>query len=140
MAASTCRRPRCGNGFHRRPTVDVPARSVIAGDATHRMRQRLGSSLAAARGFPASCHRAARDPDSDDNWFITDWMDTTRAQQAPSSASLLPDMLAEIAAQPAGNATPWCRTVGPGIVSGSAPTARSGNLRRSVGGAQRPAR
>ena len=36
-------------------------------------------------------------PDSDDDWFVTDWMDTTRAQQALSfQHHSWPDMRAEM--------------------------------------------
>ena len=37
------------------------------------------------------------DPDSDEDWFVTDWMDTTRAQQVLSfQHHSWPDMLAEM--------------------------------------------
>ncbi|QNJ91820.1 NAD(P)-dependent oxidoreductase [Mycolicibacterium fluoranthenivorans] len=56
---------------------------LIAGDDTHRMLQGdVGSSLAAARGLPGVLPPGRPgNPDSDDDWFITDWMDTTRAQE-----------------------------------------------------------
>lgn len=56
---------------------------LIAGDETHRMRQGdVGSALAAARGLPGVLPPGRPgDPDSDDDWFITDWMDTARAQE-----------------------------------------------------------
>jgi hypothetical protein len=39
------------------------------------------------------------DPDSDENWFVTDWMDTASAQQALSfQHHSWPDMLAEMRA------------------------------------------
>ncbi|MHA3020308.1 NAD-dependent epimerase/dehydratase family protein [Mycobacterium sp. BMJ-28] len=56
---------------------------LIAGDDTHRMRQGdVGASLAAARGLPGVLPPGRPgNPDSDDDWFITDWMDTARAQE-----------------------------------------------------------
>lgn len=74
---------------------------LIAGDASHRMLQGdVGASLAAARGLPGALPPGRPgDPDSDDGWFITDWMDTTRAQQALKfQHHAWPDMLAEIRA------------------------------------------
>lgn len=43
--------------------------------------------------------RRPGDPDSDENWFVTDWMDTRRAQQALGfQRHPWPDMLAEMRA------------------------------------------
>ena len=37
------------------------------------------------------------DPDNDDGWFVTDWMDTTRAQEALEFQHYSwPDVLAEL--------------------------------------------
>ncbi|MGW0160764.1 NAD-dependent epimerase/dehydratase family protein [Mycobacterium sp. NPDC003323] len=75
---------------------------LIAGDDTHRMRQGdVGPSLAAARGLPGVIPPGRPgNPDSDDDWFITDWMDTTRAQQMLKfQHHSWPDMLDEIHAQ-----------------------------------------
>lgn len=75
---------------------------LIAGDDTHRMRQGdVGSALAAARGLPGVLPPGRPgDPDSDDDWFITDWMDTTRAQEALKfQQHSWPDMLAEMRSQ-----------------------------------------
>ncbi len=84
-------------------TADVAGEILlIAGDDTHRMRQAdVGSALAAARGFPGVLPPGRPgNPDSDDDWFITDWMDTTRAQQALRfQHHSWPQMLDEIAAQ-----------------------------------------
>ncbi|MBJ7462817.1 MAG: NAD(P)-dependent oxidoreductase [Mycolicibacterium sp.] len=84
-------------------TADVAGEILlIAGDASHRMLQGdVGPSLAAARGLPGVIPPGRPgDPDSDDDWFITDWMDTTRAQQALQfQHHSWPDMLAEIRAQ-----------------------------------------
>lgn len=75
---------------------------LIAGDDTHRMRQGdVGAALAAARGLPGVLPPGRPgDPDNDDAWFITDWMDTERAQQMLKfQHHSWPDMLDEIAAQ-----------------------------------------
>jgi nucleoside-diphosphate-sugar epimerase len=91
------------SAFAAATTADV-AREIllIAGDASHRMLQGdVGPSLAAARGLPGVIPPGRPgDPDSDDDWFITDWMDTTRAQEALKfQRHSWPDMLAEIRAQ-----------------------------------------
>lgn len=83
-------------------TADVAGEVLlIAGDETHLHRQKdIGVALAAARGLP-DVLPAGRpgDPDSDDGWFVTDWMDTARAQQALSfQQHSWPDMLAEMRA------------------------------------------
>lgn len=81
-------------------TADV-AREIllIAGDDSHRLRQGdVGPTLAATRGL-AGVLPAGRpgDPTSDDGWFVTDWMDTARAQQALSfQHRSWPDMVAEM--------------------------------------------
>lgn len=75
---------------------------LIAGDDTHRMHQGdVGAALAAARGLPGVLPPGRPgNPDSDDDWFITDWMDTTRAQEALKfQHHSWPDMLDEIRAQ-----------------------------------------
>lgn len=75
---------------------------LIAGDDSHRLRHGdLGPTLAAARGLPAVLPRGRRgDPDSDDDWFVTDWMDTARAQHALSfQHHSWPDMVAEMQAR-----------------------------------------
>lgn len=57
---------------------------LIAGDDSHRVLQGdVGPALAAARGLVGGLPDGRKgNPDSDDDWFVTDWMDTTRAQQA----------------------------------------------------------
>ncbi|MCV7399940.1 NAD(P)-dependent oxidoreductase [Mycobacterium fragae] len=83
-------------------TADV-AREIllIAGDESHRLRQgQVGPALAAARGM-AGVLPGGRpgNPDSDDDWFVTDWMDTARAQQALNfQHHSWPDMVAEMRA------------------------------------------
>ena len=83
-------------------TADVVGETLlIAGDDSHRHRQRdVGAALAAARGL-SNVLPAGRpgDPDSDENWFVTDWLDTSRAQQALSfQHHSWPDMLTEMRA------------------------------------------
>jgi nucleoside-diphosphate-sugar epimerase len=66
-------------------TADV-AREIllIAGDDSHRVLQGdIASALAATRGITGGLPIGRKgDPNSDDDWFVTDWMDTTRAQEA----------------------------------------------------------
>lgn len=81
-------------------TADV-AREIllIAGDESHRIRQgEVGPALAAARGLPGVLPAGRPgNPDSDVDWFVTDWMDSTRAQQALSyQQHSWPDMIAEM--------------------------------------------
>src|ERR1700730_230505 len=81
-------------------TADVAGETLlIAGDDSHLLRQKeVGLALAAARGL-SDVLPAGRpgDPDSDENWFVTDWLDTTRAQHALSfQHHSWPDMLAEM--------------------------------------------
>jgi nucleoside-diphosphate-sugar epimerase len=83
-------------------TADVAGETLlIAGDDSHLLRQKeVGLALAAARGL-SDVLPAGRpgDPDSDENWFVTDWLDTTHAQQALSfQHHSWPDMLAEMRA------------------------------------------
>jgi D-erythronate 2-dehydrogenase len=90
------------SAFAAATTVDVVGETLlIAGDASHLHRQKeIGASLAAARGL-SDVLPAGRpgDPDSDENWFVTDWLDTDRAQQALSfQHHSWPEMLAEMRA------------------------------------------
>ncbi|MCH9700914.1 MAG: NAD(P)-dependent oxidoreductase, partial [Actinomycetia bacterium] len=65
-------------------TADVTREILlIAGDDSHRLLQgEVGSALAASRGLKDGLPIGRRgDPDSDDGWFVTDWMDTARAQE-----------------------------------------------------------
>ena len=83
-------------------TADVIGETLlIGGDESHLLRQgEVGKALAAARGLVDVLPEGRPgDPDSDEDWFITDWMDTTRAQQALSfQQHSWPDMLAEMRA------------------------------------------
>ncbi|MCC3313212.1 NAD-dependent epimerase/dehydratase family protein [Nocardia africana] len=72
---------------------------LIGGDASHRLRQcDIGASIAAASGLPGAIPRGLDgDPDSDADWFATDWMDTARSQDVLRfQHHSFPDMLAEI--------------------------------------------
>ena len=56
---------------------------LIGGDSTHRLTQGdIGPATAAAMGLVGGIPTGrAGDPDSDVNWFATDWMDVARAQE-----------------------------------------------------------
>jgi nucleoside-diphosphate-sugar epimerase len=84
-------------------TADVSGEILlIAGDESHHLRQgEVGPALAAALGVPGALPPGRPgDPDNDDGWFVTDWMDTTRAQEALKfQHHSWPDVLAELEAQ-----------------------------------------
>jgi nucleoside-diphosphate-sugar epimerase len=97
-------------------TADVAGEILlIAGDESHLHRQKdIGVALAAARGL-SDVLPAGRpgDPDSEEDWFVTDWMDTARAQQALSfQHHSWPDMIAEMHATAGWRRYPM-RLVGP---------------------------
>jgi D-erythronate 2-dehydrogenase len=97
-------------------TADVVGEILlIGGDESHLHRQKdIGLALAAARGL-SDVLPAGRpgDPDSDEDWFVTDWMDAARAQQALSfQQHSWPDMLAEMHAAAGWRRYPM-RLVGP---------------------------
>ncbi|MDT5010362.1 MAG: hypothetical protein QOH57_1979 [Mycobacterium sp.] len=81
-------------------TADVVGEVLlIAGDDSHRLRQReVGAALAAAVGLPGVLPVGRPgNPDSDDDWFIIDWMDASRAQDALNFQNhSWPDILAEM--------------------------------------------
>ncbi|MDY6998590.1 MAG: NAD(P)-dependent oxidoreductase [Actinomycetota bacterium] len=84
-------------------TADV-AREIllIAGDDSHRMLQSDAEvAMAESRGLKGGLVPGRKgNPDSDDDWFVTDWMDTTRAQEALQFQHYSwPDMMAEARAQ-----------------------------------------
>jgi nucleoside-diphosphate-sugar epimerase len=83
-------------------TADVAGEILlVGGDDSHLLRQgEVGKALAAARGLNnVLAVGRPGDPDSDEDWFVTDWLDTTRAQQALSfQHHSWPDMLAEMRA------------------------------------------
>jgi nucleoside-diphosphate-sugar epimerase len=75
---------------------------LIAGDDSHHLRQgQLGPTLSAALGVPNALPEGRPgNPDSDTDWFVTDWMDTTRAQEALGfQRHSWPDMVGELQAQ-----------------------------------------
>ena len=80
---------------------------LVGGDASHRVVQgAIGSAMAGALGL-ANVLPPGRpgDPDSDSNWFATDWMDTARAQEVLSfQGHSLPDLFEE-----AGTEVGWLR-------------------------------
>ncbi|GBG36280.1 NAD-dependent epimerase/dehydratase family protein [Mycobacterium montefiorense] len=88
--------------FSNATTADVIGETLlIGGDESHLLRQSdVGKTLAASRGL-VNVLPAGRpgDPDSEDDWYVTDWMDTARAQQALRfQRHPWPDMLAEMRA------------------------------------------
>ena len=83
-------------------TADVVGETLmIGGDASHRLLQGyLGPAITEAMGL-SDCYPTGRpgDPNDDDTWFVCDWMDTARAQQALGFQNhTLPDMLDEVRA------------------------------------------
>jgi nucleoside-diphosphate-sugar epimerase len=81
-------------------TADV-AREIllIAGDESHRhCYGDLAPALVSALGMPGAIPPGRPgNPDSDTDWFVTDWMDTTRAQEALQFQHYSwPEMLAEL--------------------------------------------
>jgi nucleoside-diphosphate-sugar epimerase len=99
---------------------------LIAGDESHHLRQgEVGPTMSAALGIAGALPEGRPgNPDSDTDWFVTDWMDTTRAQEALGfQHHSWPDMVAKLKAQ-AG----WKRYPGRLI----APIARAFLKRRSA--------
>jgi nucleoside-diphosphate-sugar epimerase len=99
---------------------------LIAGDDSHKLVQGdVGAALAATRGLVNALPEGRPgNPDSDDDWFVTDWMDTARAQEALAfQHHSWPDMLAEMRAE-AG----WTRH----LLRPAAPIARAILKRRSA--------
>jgi nucleoside-diphosphate-sugar epimerase len=92
-----------GTAFAAATTADV-AREIllIAGDESHKLLQKdVGPALAAALGLPGVLPEGRPgDPNDDDGWFLTDWMDTDRAQEALGfQRHSWPAMLAEMSAR-----------------------------------------
>jgi hypothetical protein len=83
-------------------TADVVGEILLIGGAeSHLLRQgEVGKALAAARGLTNVLPGGRPgDPDSDADWFVTDWMDTTRSQRVLSfQQHSWPEMLAEMRA------------------------------------------
>jgi nucleoside-diphosphate-sugar epimerase len=73
---------------------------LIGGDDTHRLIQgEVAPAMAAAMGLVGGLPTGLKgNPDSDDDWFNTDWMDTTRAQEVLGHQHhSWPEMLVETA-------------------------------------------
>lgn len=71
---------------------------LIGGDHTHRLLQRdIRDDVAAAMGLVGAMPSGLPgNPDADETWFATDWMDTARAQEVLSfQQHSFPDLLAE---------------------------------------------
>ena len=99
---------------------------LIAGDHSHRhCYGDLAPALVSALGMPGAIPPGRPgNPDSDTDWFVTDWMDTTRAQEALQFQQYsFPDMMAELA-----DKFRWAR--GPGRLL--APIAREVMKRRGA--------
>jgi len=81
-------------------TADVVGEILlIAGDESHQMTfGDIGPALSAALGIPGALPPGRPgDPGSDTDWFVTDWMDATRAQEALKFQHYsFPDMMAEL--------------------------------------------
>ena len=129
-----------GSAFAAATTADV-AREIllIGGDDSHKLLQKdVGPALAAALGLPGVLPEGRPgDPNDDDSWFLTDWMDTARAQEALAfQQHSWPAMLAEMSARMGWKRHPL-RLVAPLGAGVSRPPRRvpqcAGHLRRSVG-------
>jgi len=82
-------------------TADVLGQTLlIGGDDSHRLRQGdIGQSTSAAMGLVGALPRGRKgDPNDDDGWFATDWMDSATAQAVLKHQHYSwPEMLAETA-------------------------------------------
>ncbi len=75
---------------------------LIAGDDSHRILQSEAEvAMAGSRGLKGGLKLGRKgDPNSDEDWFVTDWMDTTRAQEALQFQHYSwPELLAEARAR-----------------------------------------
>lgn len=91
------------HAFSAATTAPVTGRTLlIGGDDSHRLRQgEIAASTAAAMGLVGGVPIGRNgDPDDDDAWFATDWMDTATAQAALGHQHhSWPQLLAETAAK-----------------------------------------
>jgi nucleoside-diphosphate-sugar epimerase len=90
------------SAFAAATTADCVGEILLIGgdDATHRLTQGdIGTAVAGAMGLVGAIPIGRRgNPDSDADWFATDWMDTTRAQEVLRFQHYsFPDMLTETA-------------------------------------------
>ncbi|OBK71052.1 NAD(P)-dependent oxidoreductase [Mycobacterium sp. 1274761.0] len=88
------------SAFAAATTADIVGETLmIGGDESHRLLQGdMGPAIVAAMGL-RDCYPAGRpgNPDDDAAWFVCDWMDTARAQEALAFQNhSWPDMLHEI--------------------------------------------
>jgi nucleoside-diphosphate-sugar epimerase len=83
-------------------TADVAGEILlVGGDDSHRLRQvEIAPALLGAIGLTGALNAGRPgNPDSNDDWFVTDWMDTSRAQEALGyQHHSWPDMLEEMRA------------------------------------------
>ncbi|WP_024803602.1 NAD(P)-dependent oxidoreductase [Nocardia sp. BMG51109] len=83
-------------------TDSVRETFLVAGDESHRLVQsEVGSALAEAMGLSGGLPKGRPgDPDNDEAWFATDWMDTTRSQEVLAyQQHSFPDMVNELRAK-----------------------------------------
>ena len=89
------------HAFAAATTADVVGRTLlIGGDDSHRLLQgEIAASTAAALGLVGGIPTGRKgDPDDDDGWFTTDWMDSTPAQEVLGHQQhSWPQLLAETA-------------------------------------------
>lgn len=108
-------------------TADVVGETLlIGGDDSHRhVYAEVAPAMAAAMGLlDGVAIGLAGDPDDDDSWFNTDWMDTARAQEALGfQHHSWADMLVEVA-----DKTGWKR----GLLRAASPLARVITTRREA--------
>ncbi len=92
-----------GAAFAAATTADVAGEILlIGGDDSHKLLQKdVGPALAGALGLPGVLPEGRPgDPNDNDSWFLTDWMDTARAQEALAfQQHSWPAMLAEMSAR-----------------------------------------
>lgn len=105
------------SAFAAATTADALGETLLIGgdDATHRLLQgEVAPAMAAALGLVGGMPTGLKgDPNDDAAWFATDWMDTTRAQQALGfQHHSWPDMLVETA-ESAGIRRPLLRVFAP---------------------------
>ena len=88
---------RGDDGRRRRRDPADRRRRVTPDAATATSRRRSSSALGIPGAIPPG---RPGNPDSDTDWFVTDWMDTTRAQEALKFQHYSwPDMVAELSAK-----------------------------------------
>ncbi|CDO06806.1 NAD(P)-dependent oxidoreductase [Mycolicibacterium cosmeticum] len=105
------------SAFAAATTADAVGETLLIGgdDGTHRLLQgEVAPAMAAALGLVGGLPTGLKgDPDNDDGWFATDWMDTTRAQEVLGfQHHSWPQMLIETA-ENAGIKRPLLRLIAP---------------------------